>query len=139
MILCFIQMEARPRKSRELKQTLTALAGDIRKMKGCISHFSSVDLESENRFSLLQTWATKNDLEAFMSSKNEGGLAGGNVPDLRGPFVPASSDPLPIRREMRMVDQALMALERVHGTASGGVPKPRRSIRRVGHKALAVW
>ena len=68
MILCFIKMEARPEKHRELIQTLISLNDDVRKVEGCLSHFSFKDLEGENNFSLIQTWDTQNNFEAFLGS-----------------------------------------------------------------------
>lgn len=68
MILNMIRMQACPNKRLELSQALLFLGKDVRKMKGCISHHSYQDLDSENTFSLMQTWNTQEDLEAFLNS-----------------------------------------------------------------------
>ena len=68
MIINMIRIQALPNKQLELGQALLFLGKDVRKMKGCISHHSYQDLDSENTLSLLQIWNTQEDLEAFLNS-----------------------------------------------------------------------
>ena len=69
MIINLIQLNATPHKRRELEQTLSSLATDIRNVKGCISHHAYQDLENENIFSLIQEWESKETLETFLRSE----------------------------------------------------------------------
>jgi quinol monooxygenase YgiN len=61
--------KARPRKQRELLQTLLSLLGPIRKEKGCMGSRFCLSIEDENDFILVEEWKTQVDFEKHIRSE----------------------------------------------------------------------
>jgi len=68
MFIVIIKMKAMPEKCLELKQTLQALIISTQKVKGCVSHNVFRDIENDNRFSLVQVWQNRTDLDVHLRS-----------------------------------------------------------------------
>ena len=65
MILVTIKIDVRSTKQKELAQTLSALAGRVRKEAGCVSSTFYCDVEKENALCVLEEWATQSDLNTL--------------------------------------------------------------------------
>jgi quinol monooxygenase YgiN len=84
MILVTIKIDVRSAKQKELAQTLSALAGRVRKEAGCVSSAFYRGVENENALCVLEEWATQPDLDAHLRSDNFRVLRGA-VKLLNGP------------------------------------------------------
>jgi len=84
MILVTIKIDVRSAKQKELAQTLSALAGRVRKEAGCVSSTFYREVENENALCVIEEWATQPDLDAHLGSDNFAVLRGA-VKVLNGP------------------------------------------------------
>ena len=66
MIILRIDMNALPKKRKELLQTIEAMSGSIRKQRGCSSHRVYRDMEDENVLCLFGEWENQDDLENYL-------------------------------------------------------------------------
>ena len=69
-------MCVRPEKHLELKQTLSSLVAPAGRETGCLSYGVSCDIEDRNRFSLMQSWETRDLLDHHIRSDRFGVLLG---------------------------------------------------------------
>lgn len=76
MIVCRITMNVVPEKQLEMMQTLISMIEPTAKEVGCISYSVFCDIEDENRFSLLEEWKTREDLDHHIASPRFGVLLG---------------------------------------------------------------
>ena len=76
MIVVRITMNALPEKQLELSQTLLSMIEPTGKETGCLSYAVTCDIEDKNRFSLLEEWKTREDLNHHFRSHRFGVLLG---------------------------------------------------------------
>jgi quinol monooxygenase YgiN len=76
MIVFRITMHLIPEKQLEMIQTLLSMIEPTTKEAGCISKGVFCDIEDKNRFSLLQEWETREDLDHHIASHRFGVLLG---------------------------------------------------------------
>ena len=68
MIVVRITMNVLPEKQKELVQTLLSMIEPTGKEAGCLSYAVFCDIEDKNRFSLLEEWETREDLDHHLRS-----------------------------------------------------------------------
>ena len=68
MIIITIKMEIPTDKTKELSQTLLAIAERIRRARGCMGCDVLINVENENRYRLIGKWKSKNDLNNHLRS-----------------------------------------------------------------------
>lgn len=76
MIVVRITMNALPEKQLELSQTLLSMITPTEKEAGCLSYAVFCDIEDNNRFSLLEEWETREDMDQHIRSHRFGVLLG---------------------------------------------------------------
>ena len=76
MIIVRITMNVLPGKQLELSQTLLAMIEPTGKEAGCLSYAVFCDIEDKNRFSLLEEWETREDMDHHIKSHRFGVLLG---------------------------------------------------------------
>ncbi len=76
MIVFRITMNVIPEKQLEMMQTLLSMIEPTTKEEGCLSYGVFNDLEDKCRFSLLQEWETREDLDHHLASHRFGALLG---------------------------------------------------------------
>ena len=76
MIIVRITMNVLPEKQLEVTQTLLSMIEPTGKEAGCLSYAVFCDIEDKNRFSLLEEWETREDLEHHIRSHRFGVLLG---------------------------------------------------------------
>ena len=76
MIVFRITMNVIPEKQLEMMQTLISMIEPTAKEAGCLSYGVFCDIEDENRFSLLEEWKTREDLDHHIGSHRFGVLLG---------------------------------------------------------------
>ncbi len=76
MIVVQITMNPLPEKQLEVKQTLLSMIDHTSKEAGCLSHNVFCDIEDRNRFSLLEEWETRKDLDHHLATHRFGALLG---------------------------------------------------------------
>jgi quinol monooxygenase YgiN len=76
MIIVRITMTVLPEKQLELTQTLLSMIAPTGKEEGCLSYAVFCDIEDRNRFSLLEEWETRDDLNHHIKSHRFGVLLG---------------------------------------------------------------
>ena len=76
MIVVRITMNVLPVKQLELTQTLLSMIAPTEKEAGCLSYAVFCDIEDKNRFSLLEEWGTREDLNHHIRSHRFGVLLG---------------------------------------------------------------
>ena len=76
MISVRITMNALQEKQLEVMQTLLSMIEPTGKEAGCLSHAVFCDIEDQNRFSLLEEWETREDLDRHLKSHRFGVLLG---------------------------------------------------------------
>jgi quinol monooxygenase YgiN len=69
-------MNVLPEKQLEMMQTLLSMIEPTTKEAGCLSYGVFRDIENKCRFSLLQEWETREDLEHHLASHRFGALLG---------------------------------------------------------------
>ncbi len=68
MILIRITIRVLLEKQKEVMQTLSSMIGPANGEKGCLSYCVYRDIETENIFSLLSEWNTREDLDFHIKS-----------------------------------------------------------------------
>ena len=76
MIVFRINMNVIPEKQLEMKLTLLSMIEPTVKESGCLSYGIFYDIEDKCRFSLLQEWETREDLEHHIASRRFNVLLG---------------------------------------------------------------
>jgi quinol monooxygenase YgiN len=76
MIIVRITMNVLPEKQLEFTQTLLSMIEPTGKEAGCLSYAVFCDIEDKNRFSLLEEWETREDLDHHIRSLRFGALLG---------------------------------------------------------------
>ena len=76
MIIVRITMNVLPEKQLEVTQTLLGMIEPTGKETGCLSYAVFCDIEDNNRFSLLEEWETREDLDQHIKSQRFGVLLG---------------------------------------------------------------
>jgi len=76
MIVVKISMCVFPEKKLELIQTLESMIAPTEKDLGCLSCAVLNDIQDENRFSLLQEWRSREDLNRHLMSQRFSVLLG---------------------------------------------------------------
>ena len=76
MIFVRITMNVLPEKQLEVTQTLHSLIEPTGKEAGCLSYAVFYDIEDKNRFSVLEEWESREDLDHHIRSHRFGVLLG---------------------------------------------------------------
>ena len=76
MIVVRITMNVLPEKQLEVTQTLLSMIEPTGKEAGCLSYAVFCDIEDKNRFSLLEEWETREDMDQHIRSHRFGVLLG---------------------------------------------------------------
>ena len=76
MIVVRITMKVLPEKQLEVTQTLLSMIEPTGKEAGCLSYAVFCDIEDKNRFSLLEEWETREDMDHHIKSHRFGVLLG---------------------------------------------------------------
>ena len=76
MIVVRITMNVLPEKQLEVTQTLLSMIDPTGKEAGCLSYAVFCDIEDKNRFSLLEEWETREDMDHHIRSHRFGVLLG---------------------------------------------------------------
>ena len=76
MIIVRIIMNVLPEKQLEVTQTLLSMIEPTGKEAGCLNYAVFCDIEDKNRFSLLEEWETREDLDHHIRSHRFGILLG---------------------------------------------------------------
>jgi quinol monooxygenase YgiN len=76
MIVVRITMNVLPEKQLEVTQTLLSLIQPTGKEAGCLSYAVFCDIEDKNRFSVLEEWESREDLDHHLRSHRFGVLLG---------------------------------------------------------------
>ena len=76
MIVVRITMNVLPEKQLEVTQTLLSMIAPTGKETGCLSYAVFCDIEDKNRFSLLEEWETREDMDQHIRSDRFGVLLG---------------------------------------------------------------
>ena len=76
MIIVRITMNVLPEKQLEVMQTLLSMIEPTGKEAGCLSYAVFCDIEDKSRFSLLEEWETRDDLDHHIRSHRFGVLLG---------------------------------------------------------------
>lgn len=76
MILIRITIRVLLEKQKEVMQTLSSMIGPAGGEKGCLNYCVYRDIETENIFSLLSEWNTREDLDFHIKSDRFGILLG---------------------------------------------------------------
>jgi quinol monooxygenase YgiN len=76
MIIVRITMDVLPEKQLEFTQTLLSMIEPTGKEAGCLSYAVFCDIEDKNRFSLLEEWESRKDLDHHIRSHRFGVLLG---------------------------------------------------------------
>jgi quinol monooxygenase YgiN len=76
MIVFKITMRIIPEKQLEMMQTLLSMIEPTVREAGCLSYGVFSDIEDKCRFSLLQEWKTREDLDRHLASHRFGVLLG---------------------------------------------------------------
>ena len=76
MIIVRIKMNALPEKQKEVMQTLLSMIDRAGQEEGCLSYEGFCDLEDDYVFSLIEEWATREDLNRHIRSEGFSVLLG---------------------------------------------------------------
>lgn len=76
MIVVRITMNPLPEKQLEVMQTLLSMIEPTSKEMGCLSYNVFCDIEDRNRFSLMEEWETRQDLDHHIATHRFGALLG---------------------------------------------------------------
>jgi quinol monooxygenase YgiN len=101
-------MNPLPEKQMEVMQTLLSMIEPTSKESGCLSYNVFCDIEDQNRFSLLEQWETREDLDQHIATHRFGALLGINA---------LSSEPLEI--QIDTVSQS-EGMEAIHAARDKG-------------------
>ena len=76
MIVVRISMNPLPEKQLEVMQTLQSMIEPTSEEAGCLSYNVFCDIQDRNRFSLLEQWETREDLDQHIATHRFGALLG---------------------------------------------------------------
>jgi len=76
MIFVKITMNVLPEKQLEVTQTLLSMIEPTGKEAGCLNYAVFCDIEDKNRFSLLEEWESREDMDQHIRSHRFGVLLG---------------------------------------------------------------
>jgi quinol monooxygenase YgiN len=76
MIIVRIIMNVLPEKRLEVTQTLLSMVEPTGREPGCMSYAVFCDIEDKNRFSLIEEWEIREDLDQHIRSHRFGVLLG---------------------------------------------------------------
>ncbi len=76
MIVVRITMNVLPEKQLEVTQTLLSMIAPTENEPGCLSYAVFCDIEDKNRFSLLEEWETREDMDQHLRTHRFGVLLG---------------------------------------------------------------
>lgn len=76
MIIVRITMNVLPEKQLEFTQTLLSMVEPTGKEPGCLSYAVFCDIDDKNRFSLLEEWETRINLDDHIRSNRFGAFLG---------------------------------------------------------------
>ena len=76
MVVVRITMNVLPEKHMEVMQTLVSMIEPMAREAGCRSYDVFCDIEDKNRFSLLEEWESRKDLDHHIRSHRFGVLLG---------------------------------------------------------------
>lgn len=76
MIVFRISINVIPEKQLEMMQTLLSMIEPTAMEAGCLSNVISCDIEDKNRFSLLEEWESREQLDHHIASHRFGVLLG---------------------------------------------------------------
>ena len=76
MIIVRIIMNVLPEKRLEVTQTLLSMIEPTGREPGCLNFAVYYDIEDKNRFSLMEEWETRDDLDQHIRSHRFGVLLG---------------------------------------------------------------
>ena len=76
MIVVRITMNVLPEKQLEVTQTLLSMIEPTGKEAGCLSYAVFCDIKDKNRFSVLEEWNSREDLDHHIRSHRFGVLLG---------------------------------------------------------------
>lgn len=76
MIFVRITMNVLPEKQLEVTQTLLSMIEPTGKEPGCLNYAVFCDIEDKNRFSLLEEWESREDMDQHIRSNRFGVLLG---------------------------------------------------------------
>jgi quinol monooxygenase YgiN len=76
VIIVRIKMKALMEKRTEMMQTLLSMIEPVGKEKGCLSYDVFCDIEGKTVFSLIEEWATREDLDRHIRSERFSVLLG---------------------------------------------------------------
>lgn len=76
MIVVIITINPLPEKQLEVTQTLLSMIEPTSKEAGCISYNVFCDIEDRNRFSLMEEWENREDLDHHIATHRFGALLG---------------------------------------------------------------
>ncbi|MDD9304866.1 MAG: antibiotic biosynthesis monooxygenase [Desulfobacter sp.] len=76
MIVVRTTMNVLPEKHLEVLQTLLSLIAPVGAEPGCKSYCAFCDIDDKNRFTLLEEWETRKDLDRHFNSRRFGVLLG---------------------------------------------------------------
>lgn len=76
MIIATVKMKGRDDKRREIMQTITGIADQVKQCKGCVGAHCYQDLNDQNTFYHIQEWQSRQELDEHLSSKLFSALLG---------------------------------------------------------------
>jgi quinol monooxygenase YgiN len=76
MIIVRIKMNALPEKQKEVMQTLLSMIDTAGHEEGCLSYEGFCDLEDSYLFSVIEQWASREDLDRHIRSERFSALLG---------------------------------------------------------------
>lgn len=122
MIVVRITMNPLPEKQLEVMQTLLSMIEPTSKEAGCLGYNVFCDIEDRNRFSLLEEWETREDLDHHIATHRFGALIG---------IKPLLSEPLEIQIHTVSQSEGMEAVDAVRDKGSQSPPD------RWGERSLA--
>lgn len=76
MIIATVKMKGRDDKRREIMQTITGIADQVKQCKGCVGAYCYQDLSDQNAFYYIQEWQSRQEMEDHLNSKLFSALLG---------------------------------------------------------------
>lgn len=71
MILATLRMIVQPERRSDLLETMRGMLEPVRVERGCLSYHLYEDVEDRNAFVLVEEWASQEDLENHIRTKNQ--------------------------------------------------------------------
>jgi len=75
-MIAAVKLKARQEKRREIMQTISGIADQVRKCEGCIGVNCYQDIDDKNVFYYVQEWRTRQDMDNHLKSKLFAALLG---------------------------------------------------------------